>query len=110
MTTGAGEPVHVTPLIAADTLTPIRGGLEPQPQGWHSPGADVVIPNWAFGWQTSSDDIARFATLFTIGEPAVIREAAQGSGANKAHFVWERAGHVTDITIDLRKDEPITLG
>ena len=53
-----------------------RGALEAPNQGWHSPGADVVIPNWAFGWLAESNDTARFATLFSLGSPAVAISAS----------------------------------
>jgi hypothetical protein len=109
MTTDDGRSIHVTPLLHAGSLSPQRGGLEPRPQGWHSPGADVVIPNWAFGWQTSSDDIGRFATLFTLGDPAVVLKAEPGRGANKARFAWQSSGGVVEVAIDLRKEDPVTL-
>jgi hypothetical protein len=102
--------VHVTPLLGSRPIEPLRGALEPANQGWHSPGADVVIPNWAFGWEDTSNDIARFGTLFSLAGPVEVLGASTGAGANQAEFSWSMSGRRVAIGIDLRDEQPITLG
>jgi teichoic acid transport system ATP-binding protein len=91
----------------AEPITPVRGVLEPVAQGWHSPGSDVVIPNWAFGWRTTSRDIVRFATLLSLdGRPEHV--IAQ-PGDDEAEFAWTIAGARIRLAIDLGREDPVSV-
>ena len=102
--------VHATPLFEAAALAPTRGALDTPPQGWHSPGSDVVIPNWAFGWEVSAADRARFAVVFSLDGPVDVVSAPEGDEPERTDFAWSVGGTVTRIGVDLGESVPITLG
>ena len=101
--------VEAVPLFDAEPITPVRGVLEPVAQGWHSPGSDVVIPNWAFGWSTTSHGLGRFATLLSLDGRPERTVAEPGGDPGEVAFAWTIGGRQVRLAIDLDRDDPVTV-
>ena len=107
--TGNGLDLQVRSLNGAAAIGPLRGQLDPYPQGWHSPQDGVIEPVWGVGFEAAAGPRAMFATALSLvgGVRPVTTES--GRGVNQAHLVFEVGGEMVDVEIDLRNEQPLTL-
>jgi len=107
--TGDGVDLQVHSLNGADTIGPLRGQLDPYPQGWHSPHDGVIEPVWGVGFKAAEGPRAMFATVLSLVGAVRPVSTESGRGVNQAHLVFEVDGETVDVTVDLRNEHPLTL-
>jgi ABC-type polysaccharide/polyol phosphate transport system ATPase subunit len=107
--TGDGVDLQVRSLSGATPIGPLRGQLDPQPQGWHAPRDGVIEPVWGVGFQAAEGPRAMFATVLSLVGAVRPVSTESGRGINQAHLVFEVGGEMVDAAIDLRNERPLTL-
>jgi len=107
--TGDRVDLQVRSLNGATPIGPLRGQLDPFPQGWHSPSDGVIEPVWGLGFEAAPGPGAMLATVLSLVGAVRPIATESGRGVNQAHLVFEVGGEVIDVTVDLRNEHPLTL-
>ena len=107
--TGDGVDLQVHSLNEAKPIGPLRGQLDPTPQGWHSPRDGVIEPAWGVGFEAAPAPGTLLPTVLSLIGPVRPLLVEAGRGVNQAHLVFEVGDEIVDATIDLRNEQPVTL-
>jgi hypothetical protein len=107
--TGDGVDLQVRSLTEAKPIGPMRGQLDPTPQGWYSPQDGVIEPAWGAGFEAASAPGTMLPTVLSLIGPVHPLLVEAGRGVNQAHLVFEVGDEIVDVTIDLRTEQPVTL-
>lgn len=88
-----GTRLHVSPLLPASALPPVRGQDEPEPLGWISREEGEMQPCWTVAYQISGAASCSMATLLSFGKRAPVPGRSTSSArGEQVCLQWSHAG------------------
>lgn len=109
---GTGGPLlHMTALLEAQVVRPVRGQESPDLLGWVAPRAMELEPAWTAGYEAGGVRGTVFATLFRLGAEAPEAGTTRiNATARRGQCAWTAAGVAWLVEYDGTDESgPLTL-
>lgn len=103
------RPLHVVPLLAAESLPPVRGRSEPELRGWLSREDHRLDPCWSAGFTAGGVRTRTFATLLAFGAPPSVQKESSTSQGRAYDLSWVQGDARHAVRVRAPQERPFEL-